>query len=77
LYSGNAIGQAYPNITTSDDGKLIVAAWQGFEYTGAVGNSEWNIYPGDGSSNSGPIYYTDLYFNYSTDYGVTWVIPTY
>ena len=75
LYSGNAIGQAYPNITTSDDGKLIVAAWQGFEYTGAVGNSEWNIYPGDGSSNSGPIYYTDLYFNYSTDYGVTWVSP--
>jgi hypothetical protein len=76
LYSGNAIGQAYPNITTSDDGKLIVAAWQGFEYTGAVGNSEWNIYPGDGSSNSGPIYYTDLYYAFSNDYGVTWVDPS-
>jgi hypothetical protein len=72
LYSGNGIGQAYPNVATSADGQIVFVAWQGFEYTGAVGNSEWNIYPGDGSAETGPIYYTDLYYAYSTDFGETW-----
>jgi len=76
LYSGNAIGQAYPSVATSADGQFVFAAWQGFEYTGAVGSSEWNIYPGDGSPNSGPIYYTDLYYAFSNDYGVTWADPS-
>lgn len=72
LYSGNAIGQAYPNVATSDDGKVVFVVWQGFEYTGAIGSSAWRIYPGDGSPNTGPIYYTDLYYAYSTDFGETW-----
>ncbi len=75
LYSGNGIGQAYPNVSTSDDGSIVFAVWQGFEYTGAIGSSEWNIYPGDGSSNSGPIYYTDLYYRFSEDFGATWSTP--
>jgi hypothetical protein len=76
LYAGNGIGQAYPNVATSADGQIVFVAWQGFEYTGPIGNSEWNIYPGDGSSNSGPIYYTDLYYAYSYDYGLTWSDPS-
>jgi len=72
LYSGNGIGQAYPNVATSDDGRVVFVAWQGFEYTGAIGTSAWRIYPGDGSANTGPIYYLDLYYAYSTDFGETW-----
>ncbi|HSW55817.1 MAG TPA: T9SS type A sorting domain-containing protein [Ignavibacteriaceae bacterium] len=72
LYSGNAIGQAYPNVSTSDDGRVVFVAWQGFEYTGAIGSTAWRIYPGDGSANTGPIYYTDLYYTWSNDFGETW-----
>jgi hypothetical protein len=72
LYSGNAIGQAYPNVATSDDGRVVFVAWQGFEYTGAIGSTAWNIYPGDGSANTGTIYYTDLYYTWSNDFGETW-----
>jgi hypothetical protein len=72
LYSGNAIGQAYPNVSTSDDGRVVFVVWQGFEYTGTIGSSAWNIYPGDGSAESGTIYYTDLYYTWSNDFGETW-----
>lgn len=71
LYSGNGIGQAYPNVSTSDDGRVVFVVWQGFEYTGAIGSSAWNVYPGDGSPDTGPIYFTDLYYAVSTDYGQT------
>lgn len=75
LYPGNGIGQAYPNVSTSDDGRVVFVAWQGFEYTGAIGSSAWNIYPGDGSAETGPIYYTDLYYSVSEDFGATWSAP--
>jgi len=75
LYPGNGIGQAYPNVATSDDGRIVFVVWQGFEYTGAIGSSAWNIYPGDGSAESGPIYYTDLYYTVSEDFGATWSAP--
>ncbi len=75
LYSGNGIGQAYPNVSTSTDGRIVFVAWQGFEYTGAIGSSAWNIYPGDGGADSGPIYYLDLYYSWSSDFGVTWSDP--
>ncbi len=75
LYSGNGIGQAYPNVSTSADGQIVFVAWDGFEYTGAIGSSAWNIYPGDGGTNSGPIYYTDIYFSWSSDGGATWEAP--
>jgi hypothetical protein len=74
LYAGNGIGQAYPNVSTSDDGRIIFVVWQGFEYTGDIGNSEWNIFPGNGMY-PWPIYFTDLFFTLSSDYGVTWTIP--
>jgi len=74
LYSGNGIGQAYPNVATSDDGRIIFVVWQGFEYTGEIGNSEWNIYPGNGTW-PWQIYYTDLFFALSYDYGVNWTMP--
>ena len=75
IYPGNGIGQAYPCVSTSDDGHIVVVAWQGYEYTGAIGSSAWNIYPGDGSSETGPIYYTDLYYVMSEDGGMTWTSP--
>jgi hypothetical protein len=75
IYPGNGIGQAYPCVATSADGQVVFIAWQGFEYTGAVGASAWNIYPGDGSSETGEIYYTDLYYTYSEDGGQTFVTP--
>jgi len=75
LYSGNGIGQAYPNVATSDDGRIVFVAWDGFEYTGAIGSSAWNIYPGDGGAFTGPIYYTDIYYAMSEDFGETWSAP--
>ena len=75
LYAGNGIGQAYPNVATSADGQIVFVVWQGFEYTGEIGNSEWNVYPGDGSAQSSSIYFTDLYYAYSTDFGETWSTP--
>jgi hypothetical protein len=75
IYPGNGIGQAYPCVATSADGQVVFVAWEGFEYTGAVGASAWNIYPGDGSSETGEIYYTDLYYTYSEDGGQTFAAP--
>jgi len=71
-YPGNGIGQAYPNVSTSADGRIVFVAWQGFEYTGAIGASAWNMYPGDGGPQSGIVYYTDLYYTWSDDFGETW-----
>jgi hypothetical protein len=72
IFSGNGIGQAYGTVTVSDDGQVVVVAWQGFEYTGAIGESAWRIFPGDGGANSGKIYYHDLYYAISTDGGTIW-----
>lgn len=71
-YPGNGIGNAYGTVSVSDDGQFVFAAWQGMEFLGAIGASNWNMYPGDGGPETGPIYYTDIYFSYSTDGGATW-----
>jgi len=71
-YPGNGIGQAYPNVSTSDDGRVVFVCWQAMEYTGAIGTTAWNMYPGDGGTYTGVIYYTDLYYAYSEDGGATW-----
>jgi len=71
-YPGNGIGQAYPTLSVSDNGQVVLVMWQAYEYTGAVGTSEWNIYPGDNGAETGEIYFTDLYYAYSEDGGATW-----
>ncbi len=75
IYPGNGIGQAYPCVAASDDGHIVVVVWQGYEYTGEIGNSAWNIYPGDGGAETGEVYYTDLYYVVSQDSGKTWTDP--
>ena len=71
-YSGNAIGNAYGTIATSDNGQVVMAMWMGPEWTGTIGSSAYNIYPGDGGPYSTPVYYTDIYYRVSEDGGATW-----
>lgn len=71
-YPGNGIGNAYGTVSVSDDGQFVFAAWQGMEFLGEIGNSNWNMYPGDGGPETGVIYYTDIYYTYSTDGGSSW-----
>ncbi len=72
---GNGIGQAYPSVSVTDDGQFIFVIWTAPEYTGAIGSSPINIYPGDGGTASGPIFYTDLHWTVSTNGGSTWAAP--
>jgi len=72
---GNGIGQSYPSVSVTDDGQFIFVIWTAPEYIGAIGSSAINIYPGDGSANSGQIFYTDLHWTVSTDGGSTWATP--
>ena len=71
-YPGNGIGNAYGSVSFSDDDQFVFTAWQGMEFLGEIGNSNWNMFPGDGGPESGVIYYTDIYYTYSTDGGSTW-----
>lgn len=73
---GNGIGQAYPNVSVTDNGDVVFVIWAAPEYTGAVGSSPINVYPGDGGQYSWTIFYTDLQWVVSTDGGVTWSTPT-
>jgi len=73
---GNGIGQAYPSVSITDDGQIVFVIWAAPEYSGAVGSSPINIYPGDGGQYSWTIFYTDLQWTVSTDGGVTWSTPT-
>ncbi len=66
---GNGIGQSYPSVSVTDDGQFVFVIWTAPEYTGAIGSSPINIYPGDGAANSGQIFYTDLHWTTSTDGG--------
>jgi len=72
FYSYNAIGNAYGTIATSEDGQVVIAMWMGPEWTGTVGSSEYNIYPGDGGPFTTALYYTDVYYSASEDGGATW-----
>ncbi len=49
--------------------RLLLAMWMGPEWTGTIGSSAYNIYPGDGGANSTPLYYTDVYYSASEDGG--------
>ncbi len=71
-YPGNGIGQAYPNVSVSENGQVVFVCWQAMEYTGAIGTSAWNLYPGDGGTETGIVYFTDLYYTFSEDGGATW-----
>lgn len=72
---GNGLGQAYPNVSVSDDGMVVFVAWTAPEYTGAVGASAINIYPGDGGAATAALFYTDLHWTLSVDGGATWTTP--
>ena len=69
---GNGIGNSYGSISVSDNGQIIFVAWQGPEYTGEIGNSPINLFPGDGGPNTLEIFYTDIYYTVSFDGGATW-----
>ena len=71
-YPGYGIGNAYGSVSVSDDDQFVFTAWQGMEFLGEIGNSNWNMFPGDGGPESGVIYYTDIYYTYSTNGGSTW-----
>ncbi|MCF8306602.1 MAG: hypothetical protein K9I71_09760, partial [Ignavibacteriales bacterium] len=72
---GNGIGNAYPGLSISPDGNVIIIVWQGPEYSDAPGFSPINIYPGDGGPASDSVFYTDLYFSISQDHGQSWTSP--
>ncbi|HPD67945.1 MAG TPA: T9SS type A sorting domain-containing protein [Ignavibacteriales bacterium] len=67
LRPGNGLGQAYPTVATTKDNGLVFAAWQGFEFDGDT----VAIYTGG----TNQIFFTDLYYSYSTDSGATWAEP--
>jgi hypothetical protein len=63
-YPGNSIGQGYPSVAVSEDGKVVYACWTGPQVTGTVL---------DTASDSGtPYYWRDLYQTWSVDGGATW-----
>jgi len=65
LRPGNGIGNAYPTISITPEGNGIMILWQSFEHTAGY-SSPFNIYPGDNSGSSHPVYYTDI--NYLLGY---------
>jgi hypothetical protein len=71
LSIGNAIGPAHPVLMTNVTGELLVCMWGLPQFTGAPGESSINIFTGDATD----YYYTDVYFAYSEDSGVTWSTP--
>lgn len=69
---GFAYGQSLPTISVSENGQIVLIAWSVPEFTGEPGLSTLNIYPGDGSAFSTPVYYTNYLANISYDGGQTW-----
>ena len=59
-YPGNNIGQCYPSIAVSEDGKYVYSVWTGPQFTSGVLDT------------SNGLYMTDLYHASSTDGGATW-----
>ena len=76
LRAGNGIGNAYPSIAITPDGNGVAVIYQAIEFWGGIG-STYNIYPGDGGSNSIPIAYTTLYVNISDNGGQSWYFQFY
>ena len=69
---GNGIGNAYGTVANSSDGQVVFVLWQGPEWQGDPGSSDFNLFPGDGGANTGPSYYTNIYYRTSEDGGATW-----
>ncbi len=68
---GNGIGNAYPTPSVSPDGQVVSVLYQAPEFvSGAL-----NIYPGDGTGNSTPIYYTFIKHTHSANGGATFSDP--
>ncbi|MFO7526320.1 MAG: T9SS type A sorting domain-containing protein [Ignavibacteriaceae bacterium] len=65
LFPAHGIGNAYPSISITKDGKNIFLLWQTFEYTAGY-NTPFNIFPGNGIDPV-PIYYTDLMYRFGFD----------
>ncbi len=61
---GNAIGQSYPSVAVSEDGKYVYAIWSGPR----IGPDGDALFDPDGRGK----FYTDLYHAYSQDFGQTW-----
>lgn len=59
---GNAIGQSYPSISVSDDGKVLYAVWTGPQMTGGKLDTAATL----------GFFYQDLYHAYSTNGGTSW-----
>ena len=76
LRPGNGIGNAYPTISITPEGNGMMILWQSIEYTSGFG-SPFNIYPGDNSGNSYPVYYTDINYILGYDpgpnFGIEWL----
>ncbi|MBS4036434.1 MAG: T9SS type A sorting domain-containing protein [Ignavibacterium sp.] len=76
LRPGNGIGNAYPTISITPEGNGMMILWQSIEYTSGFG-SPFNIYPGDNSGNSYPVYYTDINYVLGYDagpnFGIEWL----
>ena len=63
-YPGNSLGQGYPSVAVSEDGKLVYACWTGPQVTSTKL---------DTASDAGTAYiWRDLYHTWSTDGGATW-----
>lgn len=71
LRPGNGIGNAYPTPTVSPNGQVVSVLYQAPEFVGGA----LNIYPGDGTANITPIYYTDIKHAYSENGGVSFSDP--
>lgn len=72
---GNMNGNSNPTVATTPDGKVVVVAWTLPEYSGEIGNSAINVYPGDGGSATTVVAHIDLYYAVSTDGGRTFGAP--
>lgn len=60
FYPTNSIGNAYPSVSVSPDGKVVYVVWTGPQYTnGMMDTAE-------------AVYWRDLYHAFSTNGGTTW-----
>ena len=68
LYPGNNLGNGYPSVSVSEDGKLVYVMWTGPQITsGKI----------DTASDLGtPYFWRDLYHTWSIDGGLTWKAPS-
>ena len=68
---GNGLGNAYVVPCISENGQKIVLMWQGPEYPGTPGVGLANTWTPT-TADPVAIHYTDLYYAFSLDGGLTW-----